>query len=142
LDREAVWQSTLENLLRKTPAELVKCKINVEFKNECGIDAGSFLFFKYLKKFFLGGLTREWLSLLIKEVFNPEMGLFKASENKISYQPNPLSYLIPDHLLHFRMLGRLIGKALIEKWNIEVYFVKSFLKHILRKSLTNSISIL
>ena len=61
------------------------------------------------------------------------MGLFKASENKIGYQPNPLSYLVPDHLLHFRMLGRLIGKAIIENWNIEVYFVKSFLKHILRK---------
>jgi len=82
---------------------------------------------------FLGGLTREWLSLLVKEVFNPEMGLFKASENKISYQPNPMSYIVPDHLLQFRMLGRLIGKALIEKWEIEVFFVKSFLKHILRK---------
>ena len=83
--------------------------------------------------FFLGGLTREWLSLLVKEVFNPDMGLFKASENKIGYQPNPMSYIVPDHLLHFRMLGRLIAKAIIEKWNIEVYFVKSFLKHILRK---------
>lgn len=77
-------------------------------------------------------MTREWLSLLVKEVFNPDMGLFKASENKIGYQPNPLSHIVPDHLLHFRMLGRLIAKAIIEKWNIEVYFVKSFLKHILR----------
>lgn len=83
-------------------------------------------------KIFKGGLTREWLSLLVKEVFNPDYGLFKASENKISFQPNPLSHIVPDHLMHFRMLGRLIGKAIIEKWNIEVFFVKSFLKHILR----------
>lgn len=59
------------------------------------------------------------------------MGLFKASENKLSYQPNPLSYLVQDHLVHFRMFGRLIGKAIIEKWSIEVYFVRSFLKNIL-----------
>ena len=69
----------------------------------------------------------------MKEVFDPEKGLFKASENRIGFQPNPLSFVIPDHLTHFRMLGRLIAKAIIENWNIEVYFVKSFLKHILRK---------
>ena len=73
----------------------------------------------------------------MKEVFDPEKGLFKASENKIGFQPNPLSFVIPDHLTHFRMLGRLIAKAIIENWNIEVYFVKSFLKHILRKTVFN-----
>ena len=71
--------------------------------------------------------------MLIKEVFDPEKGLFKPSENKIGFQPNPMSFIIPDHLTQFRMLGRLVAKAIIENWNIEVYFVKSFLKHILRK---------
>jgi len=80
-------------------------------------------------------LTREWLSLLVKEVFDPENGLFKACENKISYQPNPLSLVIPDHLTHFRILGRLIGKAIIEKWTIGVSFTNSFLKLILRKDI-------
>jgi len=32
-------------------------------------------------------------------------------------------------------LGRLIGKALIENWNLEVSFAKSFLKHILNQNL-------
>jgi len=41
LDRNAVWQSTLEHLLKKTPAELTRSRLNVEFKNEQGIDAGS-----------------------------------------------------------------------------------------------------
>ena len=91
--------------------------------------------FSKINLFKLGGLTREWLSLLVKDVFDPERGLFKASENKISYQPNPMSVVVPDHLTHFRMLGRLIAKAIIEKWNIEVFFVKSFLKHILRRIL-------
>lgn len=34
------------------------------------------------------------------------------------------------------MLGRLVGKALIENWMLEVDFAKSFLKIILGKPLT------
>jgi len=37
--------------------------------------------------------------------------------------------------MHFRFLGRLIGKALIENWQLEVSFAKSFLKHVLEKTL-------
>lgn len=33
------------------------------------------------------------------------------------------------------MLGRFIGKSLLENWNIEVTFSKIFLKHILGKNL-------
>lgn len=32
-------------------------------------------------------------------------------------------------------MGRFVGKALIENWNLEVGFSKSFLKHILNKPL-------
>lgn len=135
LERNAVWQSTFEYLLKKSPAELTLSQLSVEFINEQGIDSGFYFTFRILNLliFFLGDLTREWLSLLVKEVFDPERGFFKASENKIGFQPNPLSLVIPDHLTHFRMLGRLIAKAIIEKWNIEVFFVKSFLKLILSK---------
>lgn len=48
-------------------------------------------------------------------------------------QPNPDSFLIPNHLTHFRYAGRLIAKGLIDKLDFEVDFTKSFLKHILRK---------
>lgn len=43
--------------------------------------------------------------------------------------------MVPDYLTHFRFLGRLIGKALINNWTLEVSFAKSFLKHILDKPL-------
>lgn len=33
------------------------------------------------------------------------------------------------------MLGRLVAKAIIENWNLEVTFCKSFLKHLLNKEL-------
>lgn len=69
--------------------------------------------------------------MLSKDIFDPNYGLFKLSSNKVSIYPSPLSFLIPNQLQEFRMAGRLLGKALIENWNIEVTFAKSFLKHIL-----------
>jgi len=40
VDREQVWKSTLEFMLKKTPAEFTQLKIEVVFKNEEGFDAG------------------------------------------------------------------------------------------------------
>ena len=83
----------------------------------------------------------EWLSMLSNEVFHPNFGLFMLASNKVSVQPSPLAFLVPNYLNHFRYLGRLVGKALIggtddfEHWNFEVSFTKSFLKHILGKNL-------
>ena len=60
--------------------------------------------------------------------------MFQLSANKLSYQPSPLSYIIPDHLTHFKCLGRILGKALIDNLNFEINFVQSFLKHLLSKN--------
>lgn len=119
IKRDQIWQSTLDHLLFFEPWELALKHIKITFENEVGSD--------------FGGLTREWLALLNKEIFNPDYGLFQLSANKTSYQPSSLSHCVPDHLIQFRMLGRLIAKTLIEQSNFEVHFVKSFLKHILSK---------
>lgn len=42
-------------------------KTKVKFENEEGIDAG--------------GLSLEWISLVVKEVLDPSFGLFKLSSN-------------------------------------------------------------
>lgn len=114
--------STIKNIfLVYTPSEIVIHDLRVKFEKESGLD--------------WGGLKNEWLVLLSKEVFHPNFGLFIMSSNKRSVQPNPYAFLMPDYLSHFRFLGRLIGKALIENWNLEVCFAKSFLKHILNQTL-------
>lgn len=73
-------------------AELTKFKgeqitiadVNVVFKGEEGIDGG--------------GLSREWITLALKEVFNPDVGLFTTTSNGVTMRPNPLSYTIPCYL--------------------------------------------
>ena len=121
INRNSIWQSTLDTLLLIPSEELALRPMKIVFEGEEGID--------------YGGITREWLSLLNKELFDPNFGLFKLSANQISYQPNPLSWVIPDHLTHFREVGRLIGKIILDNLNIEVNFVQSFLKHILGETL-------
>lgn len=46
-----------------------------------------------------------------------------------------MSYLIPDHLIHFRVVGRVVAYILLNKWQVEIDFTKSFLKHLLKKDL-------
>ena len=121
ISRSSIWNSTLETLLTVSNEEMALRPLKIVFEGEEGID--------------YGGITREWLSLLNKEVFDPNFGLFKLSANMVSYQPNPLSCVIPDHLTHFRELGRLVGKVILDNLNIEVNFVQSFLKHIIGETL-------
>ncbi|KRX06241.1 HECT-domain-containing protein [Pseudocohnilembus persalinus] len=122
IQRNSCWASTVKNIFQKmSPHEIVLNDIKIEFKGEVGLD--------------WGGLRSEWLSILGQEVFNPNFGLFQKSANGRSIQPSPLAFLVPDYLKYFRYLGRLVGKALIQNWTIEVSFTKNFLKHILDKPL-------
>jgi len=68
-------------------------------------------------------------------VLDPQKGLFTTSANKVSLQPSNFSYLVPNHLVHFRMAGRLIAKSIVEKLEVDIDFTRSFLKHILRRNL-------
>jgi hypothetical protein len=67
-----------DNILDDSLEKLVKCKLfggkdplklpmKVEFKNEPAID--------------VGGVTKEYLALVVKEVFNPNLGMFKYNED-------------------------------------------------------------
>jgi hypothetical protein len=97
--RDRVWNDTMIDLMKFSPNQTYSCEVSVEFLDEKGIDAG--------------GLRTEWVNLCIKEVTNPDFGLFILSSNGVTIQPNPFSYLVPDHLAHFRFFGRLIAKAIL-----------------------------
>jgi hypothetical protein len=142
VDRKNIWNSTLKSLLAIKPADFILKKIRIYFVDEKFYDIGktynSYNYFFKIQFFFilnlskiLGGLRNEWLTLLADDIMNPDNYLFKLSSNKLTFQPNPFSAIVPDHLLHFEMLGRLVGKCLIEDYPFQVNFVKFFLKHIL-----------
>eukprot|EP00535_Pseudo-nitzschia_heimii_P005716 CAMPEP_0197189868 /NCGR_PEP_ID=MMETSP1423-20130617/20545_1 /TAXON_ID=476441 /ORGANISM="Pseudo-nitzschia heimii, Strain UNC1101" /LENGTH=880 /DNA_ID=CAMNT_0042642105 /DNA_START=453 /DNA_END=3095 /DNA_ORIENTATION=- len=90
-----------------------------EFIGEMGIDAG--------------GLAREWFELVCNEIFDPDTGLWTSSAtNQMSMTINPASeYCCEDHLVFYRFLGRVMGKAMFDRQLIRGHMVKHLYKHIL-----------
>jgi E3 ubiquitin-protein ligase HUWE1 len=94
----------------------------ISFVGEAGID--------------LGGLMREWFTIVINGLFDPRYGLFTKSPNQQTYQLNPLSYHISSYIDYCRLAGRMIGRAIIEKIHIEPHLSSVFLKQLLGHPVT------
>jgi len=107
----------------RSPTEW-RSKLNVTFANEEGVDAG--------------GVTREWYSVMAREMFNPAYSLFvNVPIGGTTFQPNPSSMIQNDptrgttHLDYFKFTGRVIAKALWDGQLVDAHFTRSFYKHII-----------
>jgi hypothetical protein len=80
----------------------------VEFQGEQGVDAG--------------GVFIDLLVSTVQELFDPQYGLFRQTENQEHMEPHPESGTLagPSHLRKFRLLGRLLAKALLYQIPIAV----------------------
>ncbi|KAI7744151.1 hypothetical protein M8C21_033399 [Ambrosia artemisiifolia] len=106
------------NQLRMRPTQDLKGRLNVHFQGEEGIDAG--------------GLTREWYQLLSRVIFDKGALLFTTGGNNATFQPNPNSVYQTEHLSYFKF----VAKALFDGQLLDVYFTRSFYKHILGVKVT------
>lgn len=110
------------NQLRMRPTQDLKGRLTVQFQGEEGIDAG--------------GLTREWYQLLSRVIFDKGALLFTNVGNAATFQPNPNSVFQTEHLSYFKFVGRVVAKALFDGQLLDVYFTRSFYKHILGVKVT------
>lgn len=109
--------------LRMRSGEEMHGKLSITFVGEEAMDAG--------------GVAREWFTILSREIFNPNYGLFSVAGGKAcTFHPNRMSYVNPDHLSFFTFIGRIIGKALFDGHHLEAYFTRSFYKHMLRRKVS------
>ncbi|KAF9128724.1 hypothetical protein BGW39_004819, partial [Mortierella sp. 14UC] len=116
--REWVFMDSYSHWQARTGDEIKYSKLNVKFHGEEGVDGG--------------GVTREWFQVLARQMFNPDYAMFKTSAaDKLTYQPNRASWVNSDHLLFFKFVGRVIGKAIYDGRLLDAYFTRSFYKHIL-----------
>lgn len=120
VDRDHVVESSMEGLRYATRVDMLTRELNISFNGEEGIDAG--------------GLTREWYTLLSRELFQSEYALFTKTKDGVTFQPDPRSSVNEQHLEYFRFVGKLMGKALLEKQLMDVHFTRSFYKHVLGQS--------
>lgn len=110
------------NQLRMRSSQDLKGRLNVQFQGEEGIDAG--------------GLTREWYQLLSRVIFDKGALLFTTVGSNATFQPNPNSVYQTEHLSYFKFVGRVVAKALFDGQLLDVYFTRSFYKHILGVKVT------
>lgn len=116
--RAYVFEDSFHQLMARSGEDVKYGKLTVRFHGEEGVD--------------IGGVTREWFSVLTRAMFNADYVLFRtAAADRITYQPNRLSAVNPDHLQYFRFVGRVIGKAIYDGRLLDAYFTRSFYKHIL-----------
>jgi E3 ubiquitin-protein ligase HUWE1 len=120
--RKDLFQDSFSRLSYRSAEEL-RGKLTIHFEGEEAIDAG--------------GVKREWLSLLSKEMFNPNYMLFTLAKNGTTYTPNSDSGKYnPEHLQQFEFIGRIIAKAIFDGIMIDCYFTRSFYKIISNTPLT------
>ncbi|KAF1772391.1 JmjC domain [Phytophthora cactorum] len=106
--------------------EHIHFPLRIEFVGEAGIDAG--------------GLQREWFSILFGRLLDDELGLFMTCHRHTqAVAINPHSEdCTADHLLYFRGIGRLLGRALLEGQTMQARLCLPILKHFLGTPITFS----
>ncbi|KAM0556810.1 hypothetical protein ACHAPJ_005870 [Fusarium lateritium] len=121
--RDQVFHDSFKSLYFKSGDEMKFGKLNIRFHGEEGVDAG--------------GVTREWFQVLSRQMFDPNYVLFTpVSSDRTTFHPNKLSGINDEHLMFFKFIGRIIGKALYEGRVLDCYFSRAVYKRILGKSVS------
>ncbi|XP_041271880.1 probable E3 ubiquitin-protein ligase HECTD2 isoform X3 [Onychostruthus taczanowskii] len=101
--RTHLVSDSLDELARKK-ADLKK-KLKVTFVGEAGLD--------------MGGLTKEWFLLLIRQIFHPDYGMFTYHKDS---QCHWFSSFKCDNYSEFRLVGALMGLAVYNSITLDIRF--------------------
>ncbi|XP_015722366.1 probable E3 ubiquitin-protein ligase HECTD2 isoform X2 [Coturnix japonica] len=101
--RTHLVSDSLDELTRKR-ADLKK-KLKVTFVGEAGLD--------------MGGLTKEWFLLLIRQIFHPDYGMFTYHKDSHCHW---FSSFKCDNYSEFRLVGALMGLAVYNSITLDIRF--------------------
>lgn len=122
VSREEIFEESYRLIMKMRPKDMRK-RLMVKFRGEEGLD--------------YGGVAREWLHLLSREMLNPQYGLFQYSrDDHYTLQINPDSGVNPDHLSYFHFVGRILGIAVFHGHCLDGGFTTPFYKQLLNKPIT------
>jgi len=121
--RDHVFLDSFKSLYYKSPDEIKYGKLNIRFHGEEGIDAG--------------GVSREWFAAMSRQMFNPDYALFRpVASDRTTFHPNENSEVNGEHLMFFKFIGRIIGKALYENRLLDCHFSRAVYRKLLSKSVS------
>jgi E3 ubiquitin-protein ligase HUWE1 len=113
INRDTILNDSLIQIFELSPLEM-RSEFHINFNGEKCQDAG--------------GLTKEWLGLLIKELFSEELGIFRLGTGKEpKYLPTPRCYRADLFLL----TGKILAKAILENIQLDCALCRSVLKKLL-----------
>ena len=116
IERHSLVRNSFDQIMAQSPHGMRQW-MRVMFVGEAGVD--------------VGGLEREWFLLLSKELFSPEQGLFKQCPGGGGYAINSDANS-KEQLQMYEFVGRLLGKAIMERQSLPVALVAPLYKHMLR----------
>ena len=114
-----LFTDSFGSLVYKKP-EQWRSKLIVTFDGEEAVDAG--------------GVRREWLTILSKEMFNPNYMLFTLAKNGTTHTINSDSGKFnTEHLKQFEFVGKIMAKVIYDGMMLDCYFTR-----IIYKLITNT----
>lgn len=124
VSRGEIFEESYRLIMKMRPKDMRK-RLMVKFRGEEGLD--------------YGGVAREWLHLLSREMLNPQYGLFQYSrDDHYTLQINSDSGVNPDHLSYFHFVGRILGIAVFHGHCLDGGFTTPFYKQLLNKPISLS----
>lgn len=109
--------SKIVDLKKYGDLDILKLPLKLRFKNEPGID--------------MGGLTREFFVLTIKDLFSPDRAMFKHNEDVQLYWFQGTSEEGKQKL--FELAGSLLGLAVYNNYQIDLPLVPVLFKILMSK---------
>lgn len=122
VSRHEIFEESYRIVMKMRGKDMRK-RLMVKFKGEEGLD--------------YGGVAREWLHLLSREMLNPQYGLFQyCRDDHYTLQINADSGVNPDHLSYFHFVGRILGIAVFHGHCLDGGFTTPFYKQLLNKPIS------
>ncbi|PIA16590.1 HECT-domain-containing protein [Coemansia reversa NRRL 1564] len=114
--RDSLVRDTLYQLDLKLNQDLRK-QLKVRFVGEEGVDEG--------------GVQKEFFQLIVRDVFSPKYGIFRASESSLFHWFRPQAELSQDTLEEIRLTGQLIGLAVYNAVILDIHLPPAIYKKLL-----------
>ncbi|KAF8334171.1 uncharacterized protein EI90DRAFT_3121511 [Cantharellus anzutake] len=139
--RNHIFKDSYADIMRQPPSDL-KQRVMIVFDGEDGLGLSRSVeticlllsLSPYPSK-----LCSESFMLLSHEIFRPSHSLFEYSAaDSNTLQINPSSAMNPEHLDHFKFIGRVIGLAIFHRQFLDANFTTGFYKMILKRKTTLS----
>jgi hypothetical protein len=119
VSRDRILEESLKKIVqvqRIDGKDPLKLPLKIQFEKEPGID--------------IGGVRKEYFSLIMRELFNPAFGMFKFNEDVQLYWFNGSTF---EPNINFELVGTLMGLAMYNNMFVDMPVVPACYKILLDK---------